>query len=79
MPKLLIDKMKSQFEKSGFKVTKDCFEKQCQWLSIKHKTIKKFGFEITFNWSGTKIISMDAFKEEKIVTNIIDLNKTKKK
>ncbi len=60
----LIDRMKKYFEKGGFKVKQDSFgDKSCSWLSITHKTNKKYHFDIQFDYKGTVITSMDMYRK----------------
>ena len=65
MAELLINRMKKDFEKGGFKVKKDDFsDKSASWLTIYHKTNKDFDFTINFNYKGTKITDLDMFRKE---------------
>lgn len=61
----LIDQMKAEFERSGFKVIKDKFsDRSSAWLEIypRGKRQKGFSFCVSFNYKGTKITDLDMFK-----------------
>lgn len=65
--KLLIDKVKSEFKKCGFQVTKNYYEdKSSSWLTVMLKEENKESWlNVAFNFSGTKLIDFRYIKRKK--------------